>query len=606
MGENEKTTMPREGTRHQETTKELLGENIFRGFNPPTSNTTYTPNQLFDVALVHASRGCFRLVAYMLRKTLGWCDADGNPQEPEVLVSYNDLVQKARVARGIIRPSIDEALAAHYIECVREGRPSLAGAPAITPLFRLKWDHTGAYSTKPSEFRGFYAREGYRTYVPNQFFDHVVPNEQLGVIKVVGAVIRNTIGWQNEYGFRRQRVQLSYTSIQRIANFSRRALRLALSEALEHNYIVRLKEGVFSPDTEQQQATTYGLKWLDHAEMEFAHEVAEALQSDTGSKSTPGDDFEDRFKKYPSTSSINTPGNRFKKYPTIKIKQQNKTSEIKQQQTATGGLVAVVDDHPDTFQILLDQGFSHNVAARLASAYPYQRVSDQLNWLRKRNPSRNPLGMLRRAIEENWPKPPDEVVADPSEQGSLAATFAAHFYAGRAGNQETPVAPPSANDLQEAETFVQRLLEVWPEEDQVAEWGREFGTYVRQAERHNERAIISFVAALRSHGDEFFRQHRDRKEEADRRTHAHVQEEQFEQRYPAYLAFLKERETEFAQRHPERYQTWQQQFERTSFAAQQTEEGRLKAFRQAAKLPRFSEWDQEHSESPLTIEKVNA
>ncbi len=41
----------------------------FTGYPAPTSNTTYTPNQFFDVVLRHSSRGCVRLVAYMIRKT---------------------------------------------------------------------------------------------------------------------------------------------------------------------------------------------------------------------------------------------------------------------------------------------------------------------------------------------------------------------------------------------------------------------------------------------------------------------------------------------------------------------------------------------------------
>ncbi|MFX9031543.1 hypothetical protein ABTN13_20795, partial [Acinetobacter baumannii] len=69
----------------------------FQGYAPPTSSTTYTPNQFFDVVLPRASRGCLRLVAYLIRKTLGWSDEHGNPQNPEATVTYRELIEKAGI-----------------------------------------------------------------------------------------------------------------------------------------------------------------------------------------------------------------------------------------------------------------------------------------------------------------------------------------------------------------------------------------------------------------------------------------------------------------------------------------------------------------------------
>lgn len=68
------------------------------GFHPPTSNTTYTPNQFFDVCLPNCSRGTLRLIGFMLRKTLGWCDANGNPQREQILISYNELIKYSGIA----------------------------------------------------------------------------------------------------------------------------------------------------------------------------------------------------------------------------------------------------------------------------------------------------------------------------------------------------------------------------------------------------------------------------------------------------------------------------------------------------------------------------
>ena len=82
----------------------------FSGYPKPTSNTTYTPNQFFDVVLPHSSRGVVRLVGYMIRKVLGWSNPDGSPREPQVRVSYSELTSEAGISRGAIRESIDEAL----------------------------------------------------------------------------------------------------------------------------------------------------------------------------------------------------------------------------------------------------------------------------------------------------------------------------------------------------------------------------------------------------------------------------------------------------------------------------------------------------------------
>lgn len=76
----------------------------FEGFALPTSNTTYTSNQFFDACLPYRSRGVVRLVGYnMIRKTLGWCDAHGNPQNETIEFSYNELERKAGVGhiRGV-------------------------------------------------------------------------------------------------------------------------------------------------------------------------------------------------------------------------------------------------------------------------------------------------------------------------------------------------------------------------------------------------------------------------------------------------------------------------------------------------------------------------
>src|SRR5208282_733161 len=131
----------------------------FAGFALPTSNTTYTPNQFFDACLPHYSRGVVRLVGYMLRKTLGWCDEHGNPQSEQHRLSYSDF-EHAGISREMIREAIDQAIRGHFVRCIRPPRLQKAGQSAVSGLYELAWDERGGYVKNPVEFRGFFAGEG--------------------------------------------------------------------------------------------------------------------------------------------------------------------------------------------------------------------------------------------------------------------------------------------------------------------------------------------------------------------------------------------------------------------------------------------------------------
>jgi hypothetical protein len=270
-------------------------ERPFAGFQSPTSNTTYTPNQFFDVVLATASRGAARLVAYLIRQTLGWSDPDGRPQEAQVVVSYRELEEKAGIARSKIRPALDEALQAHFIRCVRPGQSHLHGAQGCSALYELCWDEREEYITHPDEFQGFYAGNGNLTYIPNEFFDVLIPREPLAVIKVVGAIIRYTIGFQTRYGLRRQQVAMSFTELQRKTRIvSRRAVNDALKTALEQGYIQIVEAGYFDPGAGQNsRAATYGLRWRESLACAPDHpsfpleSVADALPEKNASKRIP-------------------------------------------------------------------------------------------------------------------------------------------------------------------------------------------------------------------------------------------------------------------------------------------------------------------------------
>ena len=609
----------------------------FTGYPPPVSNTTYTPNQFFDVVLPNASRGVVRLVAYMIRKSLGWCDEHGNPQEPHVSVSYNELIESAGIARSMIKSAVEEAIAARFITCLRVGRSNTEGALGYSSLFELCWDERESYVTDPDDFQGFFAGNGNLTYIPNLFFDYTIPNEPLAVVRVVGAIIRHTIGFQTRYGMRRQRVAMPYTELQRRTHLTPRSVSQALQVALEHNHIVRLEEGVFDPAAGQNsRPATYGIRWVDNAVLPGRTSASEG----NGSKSIAGDDEpangsksiaedSERFEKYSGDGSESIADERFERYSDIEIKEEIK--DLHKQQQAEPAPLAAEDDE-DIFIVLTqlkELGFDSKTARMLTTTFPAERVSRQIEWMKYRNAAKNRLGMLRKAIEEDWPKP----VADLPVEGNMdnldskEKVFVAHFYAAWGGNDGAPVALPSPNDLQSASHYIDNLLNICPHEDQLIEWAKAFGAFVRNAEVENPRVLKSFVVAVRGHGDAFLTRFKAQQEEARKKALALAKQSHEAQFAEAYRAYLQGREDAMRDEQPETYEAFiqdtqkaRQRYEHGPFASEgrlttlllttfdkdESHVERLKTFCKEHKYPlyEFWEWDTQANQESFSEERV--
>lgn len=476
------------------------GSMPFSGFAAPTSNTTYTPNQFFDVCLTNASRGAVRLVAYMIRKTLGWCDAEGNPQEERIAVSYQDLVTRAGISREMIRSALNEALAGHFIRCVRPGKAKGADDSGQTALYELCWDDSPEYVKDPKRFRGFFEGEGNRTDIPNEFFDHLIPHEPLAVIKAVGSIIRFSIGFQARRGVRRQHVQLSYSDIQRYAHIrSRATLSEALETALRLNYVACLESGVFDPNAGRlSRAAVYALKWADGFGKIAAQSIGQKIEpgqtpgiSDHRSEIRTGDQSEKRT----GNGQKNEPEERSEIRTGIKTKPTNDT--FKQQKGTDDAEIQ------ESWKMLQAQGFDRKTSTRMAEQYPKERILDQVKWLPLRAPARNPLGMLRLAIEENWPDPTAKFL----DMELPGAVFASHFYAALAGNEGQPIAELHTDDLVLGERFLRKLRLAEKGEVDPAVWGRAFGRFIREEFPAAARGGFSLAFSLRIRGDGFYLRH---------------------------------------------------------------------------------------------------
>jgi hypothetical protein len=200
----------------------------------------------------------------------------------------------------------------------------------------------------------------------------------LATIQIVGAIIRFSIGFVNKYGHRRQHVALSYLDIQRYAKIaSPRILSKSIRHSIAKNYVERIEDGYFDPNGGMMSRSAhYALKWQASAP--------------TTPKSEAAENHSEKFSEgtLKSEADYHT-----EKYSGIQIKQRNKTNK---EQT---GEAAV------TFLRLKEAGFDERAARTMASKHPFERVDRQIRWIDQRRVRRNRLGMLRRAIEEDWTRP---------------------------------------------------------------------------------------------------------------------------------------------------------------------------------------------------------
>ncbi|MDI1312009.1 hypothetical protein, partial [Prosthecobacter sp.] len=476
---------------------------------------------------------------------------------------------KAGISRDMIRNALDDALSGNVIGCIREGRPKLAHDAGQSARYALNWS-SAPYTTRPAEFRGFFDGEGNRTDIPNEFFDVVIPNEPLSVIKVVGSVIRHSIGFQTKHGRRRQQVALSYQQIQNYARFgSRSDLAKAVRVALEKNYIIRVEEGVFSHRYGVRRSATYALCWSDYR---IGQKIAPAV-----------DESENRT----SIGQISAPADQSEIQTSIKTKPENET--INRQPAADTELA----------HSLVAIGFSEKTAAKLIREHTRQTIEEQIAWLPHRAPARSPAGLLRRAIEQAWPEPAKLRATE--VQGTTGWEFARGFYAAYGGNRGEPVNEPSPREAQIAADFVQRLTRASAGESHVGEWGRALG----QVAREQRNPFPSLQLAIRQLGDAFLVKVEKQRLHTQLASVTQLREQHEQTHRAAWLAWLTEQESAMQQSQPEEYARFiaKREHERADLAADpkpwskkaldsfDVESVRLSAFRQYFGLPDFWRWD---------------
>ena len=158
--------------------------------------------------------------------------------------------------------------------------------------------------------------------------------------------------------------------------------------------------------------------------------------------------------------------------------------------------------------LLVKQGFDEPAARHLAQRRSLEVIQRQIEWLALRHASRNRLGMLRKAIEQDWLKPEGAATASavPTAGEALARLFASHYYAAYHGLKEPVQTEPFPKDLQTAGQFIAHLLALKGDETLVPEWGRQFGRMVRERHQGDPKAKPNLSFALTLLGGLFLAQ----------------------------------------------------------------------------------------------------
>jgi hypothetical protein len=194
-------------------------------------------------------------------------------------------------------------------------------------------------------------------------------------------------------------------------------------------------------------------------------------------------------------------------------------------------------------------GFDEAAARALASANSEEVIRRQLDWHPHRGAQRNPLGLLRRAIEQDWGPPQPRLQTAPDDLA--AVRFASHYYAGYHGNSGEAETTPLPRDVAAASGFLIRLRKLGLREEQVDSAGRAFGRLVKAQHHKNPGATPFLSATVVAFGDCYVREFGRARAAESRRGDVRRSEIIISDNQAAYLQYLKGREQQLREERPE-------------------------------------------------------
>ncbi|MCC6795247.1 MAG: hypothetical protein IT366_09025 [Candidatus Hydrogenedentes bacterium] len=308
---------------------------------------------------------------------------------------------------------------------------------------------------------------------------------------------------------------------------SRDATIQSIKCAIRNNYIARTSD---KPSTNPSgycaAASAYRVQWRDEKANRAASKQSEKFTTN-GRKFAP-----------PERSEICTTIKEFKEIQ----------KDLRQQQKFQSDVVVNID----LVDNLIRTGLSRRAAEHLAAKHPADVILKQIEYLPLRNPTVNRLGLLRKSIEENyappvWASDVDDVVKRPG------ADFARHFYAEIGGNSGEPFARPTARDAKDAELLLEQLPPSWSRDNDAARLGRRFAKFVMASHRLSEPYAATCQTAIRKHGEAFCTMVRNEHTELHRQQRNRLIQQQRPRLELKWLEYVRSRELELQQSHPDRY-----------------------------------------------------
>lgn len=510
----------------------------FAGYENLQSNYVYTPNQFFDVVVPHSDRGVLRIVGYLIRRQLGYITPQGEIQEPVIGVSHRELVSKSKVSSGALTPALRKAIDLNFIEEIRPGRANSKGSKGEKALYALKWDKSADHYEKDiHEFQGFWAKDSNRTPIPNQFFDVTLKQEAFSVSGVVGMVIRWSIGFQTEFGHRRTETALSANRIAELIKLGPTIVKKSIKTAISKGYIECVEKGVFDSRSVVRKASVYRVHWSDSQGNASKSDPANQPHSTGSYFETPQKVTQPNASKSDSgTPQKVTQPNASKSDPL----KRNKVKETFKQQQSAGAAEEFLDEK---ISRLREAGFDFTTARILAGKADLDVIENQIRWIDQRNASSNKMGLLRKAIEENFEEP------EGFQQKGPGSDFIREFQTGY-GNEKSQWLSPSLSEIRLASDFAQKLVEDFGGNPET--WGQEFGKFVKYELGNRHR---SFEKTVRFQSEKFIAiqksriaSEKTRKRQWDEDEKIRIQDEQHKQ----WLAYVDEEISEIENFHPER------------------------------------------------------